>query len=221
MERRNTIGWDVVHGGPAAGAVAHRPRALRRPRRRHASSSSAGGERRHREAVTKLFSASGEYEYAAALPPSVASTDCRCLGPKLEYAVRHRDASTPTLTRIRTPRTPPAPRQQEHAAALAGNARQRNAPSASRIGGPLREGFFDRDSVYLVSCFSYRPSINSRPPLSPILQRTASDAAMRTRHARRLFATRQARWLPGQVHQLRRLPNPATRPVGRLHTNLH
>ena len=39
---------DAVHGGPAARAVAHRPRAPRRPRRRHASSSSVDGDCRHK-----------------------------------------------------------------------------------------------------------------------------------------------------------------------------
>ncbi len=46
---------DAVHGGPAARAVAHRSRAPRRPRRRHASSSSVSGGCRHRgEPLTNI-----------------------------------------------------------------------------------------------------------------------------------------------------------------------
>jgi len=47
---------DAVHGGPAARAVAHRPRAPRRPRRRHASSSSVGGDCRHKRELSSVLS---------------------------------------------------------------------------------------------------------------------------------------------------------------------
>ena len=46
---------DAVHDGPAPGAVAHRPRAPRRPHRRHASSSSVGGGCRHRRGPLRNF----------------------------------------------------------------------------------------------------------------------------------------------------------------------
>ena len=47
---------DAVHGGPAARAVAHRPRAPRRPRRRHASSSSVGGDCLHKRELSSVIS---------------------------------------------------------------------------------------------------------------------------------------------------------------------
>ena len=57
---------DAVHGGPAARAVAHRPRAPRRPRRRHASSSSVSGGCRHRRGPLRNFFTGREKGYLRA-----------------------------------------------------------------------------------------------------------------------------------------------------------